>query len=127
MTDINKYKIDANDRTLLEVMSNKKYTVDYYQREYSWQKEHIEQLINDLTTAFFNHYRAEHKPKDVANYNNYYLGSFVISANDGAKSIVDGQQRLTSLTLLLIYLLNLQKELGLKPNLDVLIYSEEYE
>ena len=127
MTDVNKYKIDANDRTLFEAMGNKKYTVDYYQREYSWQKEHIEQLINDLTTAFFNHYRPEHKPKDVASYNNYYLGSFVISANDGAKSIVDGQQRLTSLTLLLIYLLNLQKQLNLKPTLDVLIYSEEYE
>ena len=34
-------KIDANNRTIAEVLDKKKYTVDYYQREYSWQQMHI--------------------------------------------------------------------------------------
>jgi hypothetical protein len=38
------------------------------------------------------------------------LGSIVISQPDEKKQIVDGQQRLTSLTLLLIYLHNIQKD-----------------
>jgi uncharacterized protein with ParB-like and HNH nuclease domain len=50
------------------------------------------------------------------NYNNYYLGPFVVSSKDGKRSIIDGQQRLTSLTLFLIYLHNLQKELKYEEN-----------
>ena len=42
------HKIDAKDRTINEVLSDKKYTVDYFQREYSWQKKHIEQLVTPI-------------------------------------------------------------------------------
>ncbi len=42
------------------------------------------------------------------------------------KSIIDGQQRLTSLTLFLIFLNNLQKELGGKESIEPLIFSERY-
>ena len=40
--------------------------------------------------------------------------------------MIDGQQRLTSLTIFLIYLNNLQKDLPKRINLDALIYSETY-
>ena len=51
-----------------------------------------------------------------------------MSNKDGTNYIVDGQQRLTSLTLLLIYLRRLQQELNLadKVNIDDLIFSERY-
>jgi len=62
----------------------------------------------------------------VERYNNYYLGPFVISSKDGTKSIIDGQQRLTSLTLFLIYLNNLQKEHGGKESIEPLVFSEKY-
>ena len=106
-------KIEAHDRKVCEVLENKKYTVDYFQREYNWQKKHIEQLITDLTNAFLNEYEEGDARTEGENYNNYYLGPFVVSEKEGQRSIIDGQQRLTSLTLLLIYLNNLQKSLGI--------------
>lgn len=119
-------KIEAHDRSITEVLDDKKYTVDYFQREYKWEERHIEQLVSDLTSSFLNEYKPEHKRKDIENYNSYYLGPFVVSVKDGQRSIIDGQQRLTSLTLLLIYLNNLQKELGLSEKLESLIFSEKY-
>lgn len=50
----------------------------------------------------------------------------MVSSKDGMKSIIDGQQRLTSLTLFLIFLNNLQKELGGKESIEPLIFSERY-
>lgn len=99
-------KIEAHDRSITEVLDDKKYTVDYFQREYKWEERHIEQLVSDLTSSFLNEYKPDHKRKDIENYNSYYLGPFVVSVKDGQRSIIDGQQRLTSLTLLLIYLNN---------------------
>lgn len=119
-------KIEAHDRSIAEVLDDKKYTVDYFQREYKWEERHIEQLVSDLTSSFLNEYRPEHKRKDIENYNSYYLGPFVVSVKDGQRSIIDGQQRLTSLTLLLIYLNNLQMQLGLSEKLEALIFSEKY-
>lgn len=117
-------KIEAHDRKVCEVLENKKYTVDYFQREYNWRKKHIEQLIADLTIAFQNEYKEGDKRTDGENYNNYYLGPFVVSEKEGQRSIIDGQQRLTSLTLLLIYLNNLQKTLGIDEKIEPLIFSE---
>jgi uncharacterized protein with ParB-like and HNH nuclease domain len=117
-------KIEAHDRTVSLVLENKKYTVDYFQREYNWQKRHIEQLITDLTNAFLNEYEEGDDRKEGENYNNYYLGPFVVSEKDGQRSIIDGQQRLTSLTLILIYLNNLQKSLGVVEKIEPLIFSE---
>ena len=34
-------KIDASDRSVSDVLKDKKYTVDYFQREYSWEQKHI--------------------------------------------------------------------------------------
>ena len=94
----------------LELILKDHYTLDYYQREYKWKKEHIEQLIEDLESAFQEFYRKEHNPQNVADYGTYYMGPVVFSKNkQKQKSIVDGQQRLTSLTLLLLYLEHLQK------------------
>ena len=117
-------KIEARDRKVCEVLENKKYVVDYFQREYNWQRRHIEQLITDLTNAFLNEYHEGDKRTDGENYNNYYLGPFVVSEKEGQRSIIDGQQRLTSLTLLLIYLNNLQKTLGVDEKIEPLIFSE---
>lgn len=52
-------KIEAHDRTVWQVLAEKKYTVDYFQREYNWQKKHIEQLVVHLTGAFLGEYSEE--------------------------------------------------------------------
>jgi uncharacterized protein with ParB-like and HNH nuclease domain len=120
-------KIEANDRSILEVLDNKKYTVDYFQREYSWKQKHIDQLVTDLASAFLTSYDSSHPRHEVSNYNTYYLGPFVLSLAGGQRSIIDGQQRLTSLTLLMIFLNNLQKEIGGKQQIETMICSEEYD
>jgi len=120
------HKIDADDRTIFDVLNERKYTVDYFQREYSWQQKHIEQLVTDLTSTFLDAYTEGDPRSDVEQYNKYYLGPFVVSSKDGMKSIIDGQQRLTSLTLFLIYLNNLQKGLGGTESIEPLVFSERY-
>jgi hypothetical protein len=117
-------KIEAHDRKVSEVLENKKYAVDYFQREYNWQKRHIEQLVTDLTSAFLDEYEQGNTRNEGENYNNYYLGPFVVSEKEAQRSIIDGQQRLTSLTLLLIYLNNLQKTLGINETVEPMIFSE---
>jgi uncharacterized protein with ParB-like and HNH nuclease domain len=119
-------KIEAKNRSIVEVLDKKKYTVDYYQREYSWQQKHIEQLVTDLSTAFLNEYEPQHERTEVENYNSYYLGPFVLSEKEGMRSIIDGQQRLTSLTLILVYLNNLQKSYGVNEAIEGLIFSEKF-
>lgn len=103
---------------------NNRYTVHYYQREYSWQEKQIKELIDDLANEFLEYYQAEDNIQDVEKYGDYFLGPIILT-NDNA--IIDGQQRLSSLTLLLIYLNNLQKnnKKG-KVQVDNLIYSEKY-
>ncbi len=120
------HKIDADDRNVFDVLNERKYTVDYFQREYSWEQKHIEQLVTDLTSTFLDVYEEGDPRTSVEHYNNYYLGPFVVSSRDGMKSIIDGQQRLTSLTLFLIFLNNLQKELGGKESIEPLVFSEKF-
>jgi uncharacterized protein with ParB-like and HNH nuclease domain len=120
------HKIDADDRNVFEVLNERKYTVDFFQREYSWEQKHIDQLVSDLTTTFLEVYDDGDPRPAVEHYNNYYLGPFVVSSKNGMKSIIDGQQRLTSLTLFLIYLNNLQKVLGGHESIEPLVFSEKF-
>ena len=117
-------KIDADDRTIAEILEGKKYAVDYFQREFSWEQSHIEQLITDLTSAFLVEYSEGDSRTAGTNYNSYYLGPLVFIARDRGRSIIDGQQRLTSLTLFLIYLNHLQHELGFDERFESMIFSE---
>ena len=117
-------KIEARHRSLFDVLNEQKYTVDYFQREFSWGEKHIEELVTDLTSAFLSEYTPGDNRAKGEQYNNYYLGPFVVSSKDGKRSIIDGQQRLTSLTLFLIYLNNLQKELPFHEKIEPMIFSE---
>ena len=65
--------------------------------------------------------------KEVQSYGYYYMGS-IICTNGQPRQIIDGQQRLTSLTLLLIHLRNLQNSTPGIQNVkfDNLIYKDDY-
>lgn len=119
-------EIQAKTRSVRELLSDTKYGIDYYQREYKWQTKQIVELVSDLTTAFLEEYQPQHERKDVASYGHYFLGSIVISHSEEKKQIVDGQQRLTSLTLLLIYLHNIQKGRPDAVSIEKMIFSDEY-
>lgn len=94
--------------TLYEILNSKTFTINVYQREYRWGRKQIEQLINDITDCFLMHYnnsKFKHEDTDeVAQYGYYFMGSIIRTGDDSTKEIVDGQQRLTSLTLLLMYI-----------------------
>ena len=63
------------------------YIIPLYQRAYAWEDKQLTQLVEDI--------------EDVAEDANYYIGSLIVSEQNGRYEVVDGQQRLTSLYLLL--------------------------
>jgi len=113
-------------KSIRDILKDQRYAVDYYQREYRWQRKQVEELITDLTDRFNNDYNASHPRSKVQDYGHYFLGSIILSQREGKTFIVDGQQRLTTLTLLLICLHLLQKDKPNRVKLDDLIYSERY-
>ena len=121
-------KIEAKNTSIKSLLKEQKFTIDYFQREYRWQEKHIKLLVEDLVTTFLKSYSPNHKPQEVENYQSYYLGPVVFSVNSetGKKSIIDGQQRITSITLLLIYLNHLQKNCTRHVSISELIFSEKY-
>ena len=123
-----KHKIEANDTSISKLLKEQKFYIDYFQREYRWSDKHMKTLIEDVTETFLNAYENGDKRPKVASYQNYYLGPVVFSKNpeDGKKSIIDGQQRITSITLFLIFLNHLQKDNQEKVNISELIFSEKF-
>lgn len=67
--------------------TNIEYSIPLYQRAYAWEYKDIINLIEDI--------------KDISNDENYYIGSLIVSRKDNKFEVVDGQQRLTSLYILL--------------------------
>lgn len=118
--------IDGKTRTVRELLKGKRYDVDYYQRGYKWQDKQLRELVTDLTSHFEDAYTAGDSREDVGNYNPYFLGSIIVSDTEKGRYLVDGQQRLTSLTLLLLYLRSVQGDRADRVNVDELIYSEVF-
>lgn len=76
--------IDANNNIFDTDMN---YIIPLYQRAYAWGDKQLIQLVEDIS--------------DVSEDANYYIGSLIVSEQNGKYEVVDGQQRLTSLYLLL--------------------------
>jgi len=123
---MNVNKIDAQAKSVSDLLGNKKYAIDYYQREYKWETKQITELLEDLEDKFLDNYEEGHSRIKVERYKHYFLGSIIVSNRDGKKFIIDGQQRLTSLTLLLIYLNNLQRDHTEQVDVSNLIFSEKF-
>lgn len=118
-------------KTIKGILNGRKYNIGYFQREYKWKKRQIEQLIHDLELKFSTQYSENHEVKDIVKYEKYHMGTIITSSTNQGHSIIDGQQRLTSLTLLLIYLNNLQKS-NIAYNkklisIDTMIFSDKYD
>lgn len=123
-------KIDKTD-SLTKILSHRRFTVDVFQREYRWGRKQIEQMISDFQDTFEEFYdpNDHDTPEEVENYGYYYMGCIICTGGSPNK-IIDGQQRLTSLTLLLIYLNNLQAEQAVQGYRTVkfedMIYDDHY-
>lgn len=90
-----------------------------------WQRKHVEELIDDLTSEFLDSFNEEDERQAVQDYGAYFMGSIVLAGRENA--IIDGQQRFSTLTLLLIYLNNRLKSIGKNyPMIEQMIFSEAY-
>ncbi|MBD2152905.1 DUF262 domain-containing protein [Leptolyngbya sp. FACHB-16] len=120
--------ITPHYRTVQQLLQNQSFAIDEYQREYKWEKENIDELLSDLRDKFSNCYREGDPTTRVSAYEDYFLGSIIVSKRNGKSYLVDGQQRVTSLTLLLIYLHNAAKErdLGIAGTIAPLIFSDNW-
>ncbi len=96
------------------VFSNTTYYIDFYQRQYKWSNEPVYRLLDDVFYKFGIEYE-KHCSSDIPlhqlieDYGWYYLNTYVTNSVGGKLYIVDGQQRLTTITLILIKLMHLGK------------------
>lgn len=102
--------IQSTSRAIQDLFGTR-YFIDFYQRDYKWEQEHVETLLNDVFFRFDTDYKPEVDAtgESVSKYAWYYLSTFVTNTLDGRKFIVDGQQRLTTITLILIRLYHLAR------------------
>jgi Protein of unknown function DUF262/Protein of unknown function (DUF1524) len=98
-----RHTIEASEKPILDIFCDKYlFSIPSYQRPYAWTTEQTSELIDDITTACGD-------AEDVSNASPYFLGSIVL-IKDPQKpeaDVVDGQQRLTTLTILLSVLRDL--------------------
>ena len=119
-------EILGNAKNIRSLLSGAKFAIDYYQREYRWEKKHVSELIDDLSEKFLDSHQEGNERSAIEHYNRYFLGSIIISDRDGKKYIIDGQQRLTTITLLLIYIYHHLSDDFQKTQLADLIFSQKY-
>ncbi len=106
--------IQPDKQSIDKVFSNTTYFIDFYQRQYKWNEIPVKRLLDDVLFRFKTEYE-KNKDSDIEleklidQYGWYYLNSYVTNKSDGKLYIVDGQQRLTTLTLILIKLMHLAK------------------
>jgi len=85
-------KITSLDRNIREILETGYYVIPRFQRPFSWEKEQVTEFWEDLNS--------DEEP-------DYFIGSMVVyTVRDGVFGIVDGQQRLTTVTMILCALRN---------------------
>ena len=119
--------VDSKVYPLKELFLDK-FDVDFYQRDYVWKKKQIEDLVSDLSIEFLKNWKESDSLPAVSEYDPYYMGEIVLSIKGGKRSsIIDGQQRITTLTLFLIYLLRTYGHVeGFPTDVEKLIYDDYY-
>ena len=104
--------ISPDKQNIDSVFSNTVYLIDFYQRDYRWTDEPVLRLLDDIFFKFKEQYARDSNPDPsketvTAHYPWYYLNTYVTNVVNGKTYIVDGQQRFTTLSLILIKLRHL--------------------
>ncbi len=83
--------LNTDTEDLKELLSNgKTYSVPTYQRDYSWKEEHWEDLWEDLMTI-------------EASREDHYMGAVVLESGERKQfRVIDGQQRMATLSILIL-------------------------
>lgn len=92
-------ELKVDKKTIIDLFSNKDayFLIPDYQRPYAWDETHCETLWNDLKEFTL----PQNNPDNFNKNDEYFLGPIVTCRNDGKKEVIDGQQRITTLLLLL--------------------------
>jgi hypothetical protein len=89
-------KIESVDLTLADLLKDF-YSVPDFQREYVWQQDQVERLLMDVVDEFY-----DEEGRLEPGEREYFIGSIVAChAEDGTLALIDGQQRLTTIYLVL--------------------------
>ncbi len=95
MTDQSAFKIESNDLSIADLFKNF-FSVPDFQREYVWEQEHVEKLLEDVLDEFYDEDSRQLQGPE------YFLGSVVTCRDDdGIFQLIDGQQRMTTIYLVL--------------------------
>ncbi|MET4589820.1 DUF262 domain-containing protein [Arthrobacter sp. 754] len=102
-------EIQPEKQNLDQTFSNTVFHIDFYQRSYKWGEEPVQRLFDDILYEFEESWKKNtdldpNRANIDANYPWYYLNTYVTNTVEGRVFVVDGQQRLTTLTLTLIKL-----------------------
>ena len=96
MSNVKEYVKTLTISDLFNDENKCKYIIPIYQRNYAWGDDEISSLLQDIKNAC-----EKTKEKDK----NYYIGSLVVYRRENSDfEVIDGQQRLTTLTLIMHYL-----------------------
>jgi uncharacterized protein with ParB-like and HNH nuclease domain len=106
-------KITGKEYPISDIFTSKfEYHIPSYQRPYAWEKEQAETLFDDLLDFYRN------QPKD----DNYFLGSIVLIKEDDENKplsyVIDGQQRLTSLTIFLSVVASVLNDIDARSEIE---------
>lgn len=100
--DANKMSEQIKSLKVKDIFNSKtdKYKIPIYQRNYAWKEPQIRQLIQDIYDYV-----------EIGDKRKYYIGTLVVRSDKGNTfEVIDGQQRLTTLSMLVAYLKNEEKE-----------------
>lgn len=113
--------LTAKEQSLAQIFSDEYvFTIPGYQRPYAWGQDQARELLDDLSSAVAS------APQDLANAQPYFLGSIVLikGKNSPDATVVDGQQRLTTLTLLLSALRACVQDSAMQVGITACIYEK---
>lgn len=82
-------KIESKIKTINELFKNNKFKVPFYQRDYAWKKDEIDDLWNDLMDVFEGY------------QDSHFFGQIVTYNGEDVQDLIDGQQRLTTSVILM--------------------------
>ncbi len=102
--------IQFTSKKVGELLKEGNLRIPSYQRPYKWNRKHIRNLFYDL--------------RDVMGKKEYQIGSVILHEIDGHLDIVDGQQRLISISLFLHLLDDLENYKGAKQLLSATVFGE---
>ncbi len=112
-------EIEAKEVTVAKLFSpDFIFKIPIYQRPLSWERDNFDQLFEDVHDAV------------ISKEKQYFLGSILLQEHEHDKNrfyIVDGQQRISSLAILMAVIRDSTKNPKLKGNITSYLYQEEDE